>query len=215
MALATGPGMGGEISRRIRESAELASSYRGYVWSQWFRQNFLNQAIVFAALLGTGGVLSRRPGDLFTLSLPVSRTRLLGVRAATGLAEFAVLTLVPPLFLVAFSPAIGERYPVVDAMIHAACILIGGTVFFSLALLLSTVFGDVWRPLLLTLCVALAIGTADLLSGDLARFGLIRAMSAESYFRGGGLPWPGLVASAAISLLLLYVATRNIVRQDF
>ena len=43
-------------------------------------------------LLGTGGLLSQAIGGgaLFTLSLPVSRERLLGVRAATGLAELAV-----------------------------------------------------------------------------------------------------------------------------
>ena len=50
---------------------------------------------LFAVLLGTGGLLSQASGGgaLFTLSLPVSRNRLLGVRAATGLAELLVLAL--------------------------------------------------------------------------------------------------------------------------
>ena len=40
-------------------------------------------------------------------------------------------------------------------------------------------------------------------------------MSAEVYFRGGGLPWLGLLASAAVSAAMLYGAARNIARQDF
>jgi hypothetical protein len=40
-------------------------------------------------------------------------------------------------------------------------------------------------------------------------------MSVEIYFRGGGLPWLGLFASAAASAAMLYAAARNLARQDF
>jgi hypothetical protein len=40
-------------------------------------------------------------------------------------------------------------------------------------------------------------------------------MSAESYFRGAGLPWLGLLVSAGASAAMLYAATRNMARQDF
>jgi hypothetical protein len=40
-------------------------------------------------------------------------------------------------------------------------------------------------------------------------------MSAESYFRGNGLPWVGLTLSAGASLAMLYVATLVIARKDF
>src|SRR5437899_6912286 len=30
---------GGPLGQRIREAAELSREYRGYVWSQWFREN--------------------------------------------------------------------------------------------------------------------------------------------------------------------------------
>jgi hypothetical protein len=208
---------GGEIGRRVRESAELAREYRGYVWSQWFRQNLMQMWILFAVLLGTGGLLSQVSGGgaLFTLSLPVSRAQLLGIRAATGLAELAVLAFVPSLFLAAFSPVIGQTYGITDALIHSACLFIAGAVFFSLAFLLSTVFSDVWRPLLIALCVAVVLATVEQFSRDLSRFGLFHVMSAEAYFRAGTLPWLGLSTSAAGSLLMLYTATRSIARQDF
>jgi hypothetical protein len=49
----------GEIGRRVREAADLARSFRGYVWSNWFRQNLSHMVTLFAALLGTAGLLSK------------------------------------------------------------------------------------------------------------------------------------------------------------
>src|SRR5207249_9746555 len=79
--------IGGELGKQIREAAELTRDYRGYVWLQWFRKELLQLGTLFAVLLGSGGLFSQRSA-LFTLSLPASRRRLLGVRATAGLAEF-------------------------------------------------------------------------------------------------------------------------------
>ena len=211
------PELGGALGRRVGESLALARDYRGYVWSQWFRQNLVQMWGIFAVLLGTGGLVSQASGGgaLFTLSLPVSRSRLLGVRAATGLAELLVLAIVPVLTLPFFSAAIGERYAAGDALVYALCLFIGGTMFFSLAFLLSTVFHDVWRPLLIVLCIAFALGVADLVLRDVPFLSVVRLMSGETYFRTGSLPWPGLVASVVVSAALLYAANRNIERRDF
>ncbi len=209
--------LSGEIGRRVTESIEQVRDYRGYVWSQWFLKNMPQMWGLFAVLLGTGGLLSQASGGgaLFTLSLPASRNRLLGVRAATALAELLVLALVPPLLLPVLSPTIGQSYGVGDALIHGACLFIAGAVFFSLAFLLSTVFTGVWRPLLIVLCVATVLALFEQVFRDLSRYSLFRVMSAEVYFRGGGLPWRGLLASAAASAAMLYGATINIARRDF
>jgi ABC-2 type transport system permease protein len=207
----------GEIGRRIRESAELVREYPGYVWSQWFRQNFTQLGTIFAVLLGTGGVLSQSSGGaaLFTLSLPVSRYRVLAIRAAAGLAQWLVLAIVPSLLIPLLSPAVGETYSVGNALVHAICLFIAGAVFFSLACLLSTVFEDLWRPLLIALGIAAALALAEQVSRDVSRFSIFPVMSAESFFRTGELPWQGLLASVALSASLLYGAAINIARRDF
>jgi hypothetical protein len=204
----------GELGRRIRESVELARSYRGFVWANWYRQNSSQMVTLFAALLGTAGVLSRSAGSLFTLSLPVSRERLLGVRAAAGLAELFALAFVPSLVIPLLSPSIGESYEVSRALIHGLCLFAAAAVFFSLAFLLSTMFSDPWRPLLIALGIALAIA----LAGQLFRtplLGVFRVMSGEEYFRGARVPWTGLLASAAVASALHYGAVRNFARRDF
>ena len=217
LPLVPAPGVGGELGRQIRASAELARDYRGYVWSQWFAQHLSQTWTLFAVLLGTGGLVSQssRGGALFTLSLPASRGQLLAVRAATGLAELLVLAVVPSLVIVVLSPAVGQTYSLVDALIHSACLFVAGTVFFSLASMLSTVWSDVWRPSLIALFVAAVLRLADQISVDIARVSVCRVMSAESFFHGAGLPWLGLGASAAVSVAMLVVATRNIARHDF
>lgn len=208
---------GGEIGRRVKEAIELSRSYHSYVWSQWFRQNMPQMWTVFAVLIGTGGLLSQASGGgaLFTLSLPITRERLLAIRAATGLAELAVLAFVPSLLVVLFSPAVGQSYAFGDAIVHSACLFVGGAVFFSLAFLLSTVFADVWRPALLACLVAVCLAVAAEIVRELWPYSILRVMTGEVYFRDGRLPWLGLVASAALSAAMLFAAARNISRQDF
>lgn len=205
--------VGGELGRRIREAMELSREYRGYVWSQGFGQNLAQIGTLFAVLLGTGGLVSGGAA-LFTLSLPVSRRRLLGTRAAAGLGEWLVLAFVPALLIPLLSPAIGESFSVTAALVHGACLFVGGAVFFSLAILLSTVFGDVWRPLLIALTVAVVLAGLEAF-GELSDFGVYSVMSGDAYFRTGALPWAGLFVSAAASAAMLYAASATIANRDF
>jgi hypothetical protein len=207
---------GTEIGRRIREVALLSREYRGYVWSQWFRQQPTQLGTLFAVLLGTGGLVSPSGGGaLFTLSLPVSRERLVAIRAAAGLLEFLAIAVVSSLVFPLVSPAVAQSYGIGSALVHALCWFAAGAVFFSLALFLSTVFSDVWRPLLLACAAAFALAMADFVFRDLAPYSIFRVMSAESYFRTGALPWLGVLASAAISAAVLYGAAINFARRDF
>ena len=213
--LASGLNVGGYIGRQLREAVEVQSQYPGYIWAQWFRQNLPQLGTLVAVLLGSGSLLSPRSGGLFLLSLPVSRNRLFGVRTATGLAEWFVLVLGSSLLIPALSPAVGKSYGVGDAVVHAVCVFIAGALFFSLACLLSTVFTDLWRPLMLTCAAAVVLGLGEQLLHDDLPFGIFRIMSGESYFRNGQLPWLGLLACVAVSAALLYGAAINVERRDY
>ena len=202
------------IVRQIREAAELMRSYRGYIFAQWFRQNLPQLWTIMAALLGSGGLLTQGAA-LFTLSLPVSRAELSGVRALVGLAELFALAILPTLLVPRLSPAVGQSYAVGEALAHAVCLFVAGSVFFSLAFLLSTAFADVWRPLLLALAVAVALVGVEQFFHQASIHGIFGLMSGDTYFRTGSLPWLGLVASAAASAAMLWLATVSISRRDF
>jgi hypothetical protein len=206
----------GFVAERLKEMIALSGTYRGYIWAQALRQNMTQMFSLFAVLLGAGGVVfpgSR--GAIFTLSLPVSRARLLGIRTATGLAELAALAVVPLLLLPVMSPAIAQQYGVGDALVYGACFFCAGAVLFSAAALLSTAFHDQWRPILIVCFFAAALAIIEPFFGDLARYSLFGIMDGEIYFRGGGVPWPGLLAAAAVSAALLFAASKNLARQDF
>jgi hypothetical protein len=204
----------GVLGRAIAESVAAERTYRGYIWFQWFRQNLSQMGTLFAVLLGSGSLLSGSSGSgtMFTLSLPASRNRWLAARAAIGLGESLMLALIPALEIALVSPLIGQQYAIGDAVVHAACVFTVGAVFFSLAFLLSTVFTDLWRPLLI------ACGTAVVLSLCESRLdlnGLFRVMSASTYFADGSIPWVGLLISAVMSAAMLYGASVNVARRDF
>jgi len=95
------------------------------------------------------------------------------------------------------------------------CLFVAGSVFFSLAFLLSSVFTDIWRPLLIALFAAAVLALGEQFVDGASRYGLIATMSGERYFRGAGVPWAQLLVSAALSAAMLYGASLNLARRDF
>ena len=202
------------LGAAIREAIELQKDFRGFIWYRTFRDNLSNMGVFFALLLGCGGLLSEssKGSALFTLSLPVTRKQLLGARTGTGLAQLFITSMVPPLAIPLLAPAIGQQFSFVDALAHGVCIFFVAAVFFSLASFLSTLFRDIWRPLLIGIGVACA---AAIVSFAAPQAGIFSVMSGESYFRTGTLPWAGLVTSAVIATALLYSAAETLERRDF
>jgi len=203
----------GPLGRAIQEVIEAERTYGGFIWFQWFRQNLMQMGTIFAIFLGSGSLLSGPTGGTtFTLSLPVSRNRWLAARVVMGLGELLTLVVVPSLAIPLVSPLIGQHYDVTHALVHASCLFIVTSMFFSLAVLLSTLFADTWRPLLFATGAAIVLG---LIETELNLYGFYRVMTGWTYYRTGSLPWVGLSVSAAISAALLTRAASNIARKDF
>lgn len=203
----------GPLTAAIEESVETMRTYRGFVWRQWFSGNLIFLATLFAALLGSGGPLSGSArGLMFSLALPVSRHQWLGTHIALGLAELFALAVVPSLAISLLSPTIGQQFSAAEAFVHGLFVFAGATVYFGAAVFLSSLLDGVWRPLLLTCLIAIVVSIAEF-AFDVD--GLRAVMSAESYFRGGSLPWIGLPIAAALTAAFFYAASAQIARRDF
>lgn len=202
------------LRRPLEEAVELSRTFRGFVWHNWFRQSALNVGALFAALLGTSRLFSSSTrGLLFTLSLPASRSRWIATRAATGLAELLVMIVVSSVAISLFAPLAGQQYGVGEALVHALFAFVGVAAFYGLALLLSTIFLDTWRPILIVCLVGVSLSFFDLLVPNaLGAYGIL---SGETFFRGGPVPWLGLAIFAAAATAMLYAAARNVERLDF
>ena len=207
---AQGPGLAGVIA----EAIELQKDFRGFIYFQTFKQNLTQMGVLFAVLLGCGGLLgeTRKGSALFTLSLPITRRQLLGIRSATGLGQCFAIAMIPPLIIPVLAPAIGQQFSVIDSLAHGLCLFFVGALFFSLASFLSTMFGDMWRPMLIAFLVACTAALAQAVWPDL---GLFRLMSGDTYFRTGSLPWMGFLTTAVLASALLYSAAETLERRDF
>ena len=217
LPMAEGMQMDGALGAEIRKAVELSRTFTGYMWTQWNSQNLATMGTLFPVLLGAGAVVSQGMGGgaYYTLALPVSRRRLLATRAATGLVQVFAMVLLSFLLIAALAPAIGQSYGLGDALVYAVCAFFGASVWFSLTLLLATVFTDVWRPLLIGLAAGGLVGIAEIFFHDTIPFGIYRTMNAETYFRDGSLPWLGLLACAAGSAAMIYAAVLNLERRNF
>jgi ABC-type transport system involved in multi-copper enzyme maturation permease subunit len=202
------------LGTAIREAVEIQREFRGFIWYNAFRDNLSTMGVLFAVLLGCGGLLteSKKGSALFTLSLPVTRKQLHGARVGTGLAQCFAIAMVPPLVIPLLAPAVGQNFSVIDSLAHGLCLFAVGALFFSLASFLSTLFGDIWRPLLIAVFVACVAAMAQFAAPEL---GLFKVMSGESYFRNGSLPWMGLMTTAVLASALLYSAAETLERRDF
>lgn len=127
-----------------------AADYPYFIWHFLFRSMLQQLWVLVALLIGLGG-LSRESAQGaagFTLSLPVSRRRLVLARAAVGCIEIAVLGLIPALLIPALSLFIGKPYPISQGIAHALLMVLGGVVFFSLGVFLSTAIESEHTPAL-------------------------------------------------------------------
>jgi hypothetical protein len=205
----------GMVARAIRDAVELSRTFRGYVWLNAFTQNFVQMGVLFAVLLGSGGLRSEAGGVLYTLALPFSRRAWMTTRAGIGLAELFAVVMVPAVLIAALAPAIGERYPVSDALVHGFGVFAAATVFFGLTFWLATQFADAWRPGLISLGVAMCLGMVETAIGRSVPFGLFDVAYAESYFRAGHVPWLGMLVAMAVGAGLVHRAVVEVERQDF
>jgi ABC-2 type transport system permease protein len=105
--------------------------------------------LVFVLVLGLGGLLQERArgSAAFTLSCPVTRTRLIGVRALIGLAEVVALALVPAFVVTILSPVVHETFPAAEALRLSARWVAGGSVLFGASFFWSVVLAGPYSAL--------------------------------------------------------------------
>jgi len=202
-----------ELQQEFTDSLEAMRTFTGYAWTQWFAGNFIGLLTLAAALLGAGSPLVRSgSGALFSLALPASRERWIGTRAGVGLAELFVLALAPSIAFAVLAPIVDQQFSLVDAVVYGLCAFVIASAFFAVSMLLSTVFNDVWRPMLLTVVAAIVVAGIGTLFPD---GGLYMAMAGGSWFYDASLPWVELLVSAAAAAALIYAAGANLARRDF
>ncbi|MDE3211106.1 MAG: hypothetical protein KGM46_10215 [Pseudomonadota bacterium] len=217
------------LQQRVRAHADEPLSYARYIWSAVYKANVLDLYVLLVIVLGLGGVLQERAQGTagFTLSLPVSRWRLIAVRAATGWVQVALLALLPALLIPLLSPFVGEAYPFARALQFSVLWAGGGMAIFALAFFFSAVLSGAYSPAIASVAGLIACSVfaeLPLLEGHPA-FDLLGTMHGARLSAAHGaaslaafaapLPWPSLGLYAAVALCLVGVAGGITARRDF
>jgi ABC-type transport system involved in multi-copper enzyme maturation permease subunit len=201
-------------------------TYVEYIWEIVYKGYLRELFVLFSMLLGFGGLLRERDHGTvgFTLALPVSRLRLVSVRAGVGLSEVAGLSLLPGLIIPSLSPFVGQFYPWFQALKFALLWTSGGTFFFVIGFFASNIFygeftaaGAGFLGLVLYSVIAdlpileqYSLDIHDIMSGKgMPYFQLHGALLV------GPLPWMALAGFVFISLVLVGLAYQMTKSRDF
>jgi hypothetical protein len=142
---------------------------------------------------------------LFTLSLPVSRLRLIAVRACIGWLETAgaFAAFVCALWFV--SPVLRAKVAPLDLFKYAVTLMICASAIYLLSVLLATFLDDMWR----IWGTMIAAGALAWLSNHFslpASIDFVRAAGKNSSLFTHAMPWGAMAFSLVLSAALFYAA---------
>jgi ABC-type transport system involved in multi-copper enzyme maturation permease subunit len=178
--------------------------------------------ILAVSLLTMGGLLREQAvgASSFTLALPVSRSRLMAVRIGMGLIQALALAVVPSCAMYWVARTAGKAYAPSQLTFHLLLLLAGGSVFFAISVLISSLVEGEYTAPAVSLGLMLAIGLG--LDGvKLRPYNPLKFMIGSEYadistnLLIGSLPWINAVAWVLVAVLLLWIAVRAIAHRDF
>jgi ABC-type transport system involved in multi-copper enzyme maturation permease subunit len=202
-------------------------SYNAYIWKAVYKGYVRHFFIILVIVLGGGGLLREQAHGTagFTLALPVSRWRLMSVRAAVGLIEIAFLAVVPAFVITACSPSMHEYYQLSQALQFSVLWAVGGALMFGAAVLLSTVLAEEYSGWIACfLCMMLYSAAVNITAlqqfPSLDFFKIMSGLempyfSSVYYLLTGPMPWLPLSIMLAIAIGFIVVAGRFTQRRDY
>lgn len=156
----------------------------------------------------------------FTLALPVSRMRLMRVRILLGLMQAMTLAVIPWAAMFLVSRVFGSPTAISQALFHVILLTGGGTIFFAVALLVSSlVEGEYTAP-----AVSFGIFFADAIAFGNKTFSPYSPwnfMLGTEYFDRrnallvGSIPWSHVLTNVLLATLLTTISVRAIQRREF
>jgi ABC-2 type transport system permease protein len=188
------------------------------------RFGFATYAVVMASLTLAGAGITTQSSfqqtkglhgsTLFTLSLPVSRFRLLVVRAGLGWLETAgFLGALCGAMWIAFLPLRANFRP--EEMAGYAATLIGCSLgIYSIPMLLATFLDDVWR-MFGSVPVFVALWWLFNHTPLPASVNIFRAMGEGSPLVAHTMPWMAMAFSLGFAAILFFAALKIVQRREY
>lgn len=175
-------------------------------------------------LVAMGGLMRERSvgASSFTLALPVTRARLVGVRVAVGLFEAIGLAAIPWAVVLLVTAIKGRPFPLSQAAFYLALLISGGMVYFAVSVLIASLFEGEYTAPAIAYGIVILTGVIGANSArlqpyaDLWRFmGGDNHISTSTYLLTGPFPWVGTIAALSVAMLLIVGSVGVICKRDF
>jgi len=150
----------------------------------------------------------------FTLSLPVSRLRLLAVRAGAGMLETAGVIVVVCCIAGSIFPEIRGQATLADAFRYAVTIFLCSSGVYSLSVLLATFLDQLWQVWGSMAAVFLLRWLFSTI-GLPQSFNIFRAMGVSSPLSTHALPWSAMGISVGVAAILLLAAGKVVQIREY
>jgi hypothetical protein len=163
---------------------------------------------------GRGAMRGLHGSTHFTLSLPVSRARLLLVRGAVGLIESACVIALLGAAVWVLLPAVSSNASFADLLRHLLGVFTIGVAFFGLSSLTATLLDDVWHVWSSTL-VIMVLWAPPLRRWLPDAMDVFRPMVETSPLVTHVVPWAAMSVAVVAGGLFMLAAIRVVNRQEY
>ncbi|MGA2277443.1 MAG: hypothetical protein ABSG00_07555 [Terracidiphilus sp.] len=165
----------------------------------------INSQTMYSATSGFHGSM------LFTLSLPISRRRLLFVRAGLGALQTCLLVVIMAVYILHLRP---EATSVLQALVYLTRVIVCTMAIYAFSVLLACVLDEIWQ-----FTGAFIFWTAVFLMQAkfdwIARISPLRGMSLNCYPMTAPMPWAPVLGSLALTVLLLWASMHVVQSKEY
>jgi len=179
--------------------------------------------LMVCSMLGGAGIVTQpslqaskglHGSTLFTLTLPVSRLRLLAVRAGIGWLEGAgvIGALCCGMWLV--SPAFRAMATPVEMLEYAVTLIACASSLYCLSVLLATFLDDQWRAWG-TMIASAALWWLSTHTPLPASANIFRAMQEGSPLLAHTIPWTAMAFSLGLAAILFFAALKVVQTREY
>lgn len=178
--------------------------------------------LLAVTLLTMGGLLRERAAgsSSFTLSLPVTRLRLISAHMAVGVLQAITLAIVPWIAMLWAAKVLGNTHFLLQAGLHLLLLLSGGLVFVALSYLISSFVEGGYTALLAT-CAAIIMLAYALSDDKYHPFSPWAFMLGSDYFHWrsaalvGPVPWLHAGLFVTVAAIVIAISIKVMQQRDF
>jgi hypothetical protein len=168
----------------------------------------INTQAAFRATKGLHGSM------YFTMALPVSRLRLLTIRAALGMLEVAALTVLICAGVWATVPELRGYTTLPETIVYGLAIAVSTSSFYSVSVLLATFLDGQWQ-IWGSMIMILALRSASVRLPLPPALDLFRPLTTDSPLVTHAFPWSGMGMAVALAAILFCLSMKIVQSREY